>query len=318
MARIAVTGSTGFVGSNISEALILAGHEVVGFARDASRIATPWQTLSVDYSSISGIRDALDGIDAVVHCAIANDFNRLLNDRAAGYEAYVSLTDRIATAATEHGAHMIFISTDWVMDGEGHREPESNPGNAINFYGYLKALGEQAVRSRTDDHGTVARIAGVMGRHRLTESPRAQDVGFGYFVDTLVQTLQRGEQFAVWGGPHVNKVTSPSLASEVGAQIGRIVERGTAGTLHLVGDDAIGRMELAHAACDVFDLPRELIVESEPPASELFPAPVPRDSSLGNEHTKEMLGIAPQSITDILAAFRAESESGHVQPLTVN
>jgi dTDP-4-dehydrorhamnose reductase len=316
MARIAVTGSTGFVGSNISEALALSGHEVIGFARDAGRIATPWKLHSVDYSSLPGINAAMDGVDAIVHCAIANDFNRLLNDRAAGYEAYVSLTDRIATVATERGAHLIFISTDWVMDGEGHREPESNPGNAINFYGYLKALGEQAVRSRTDGRGTIARIAGVMGRHRLTESPRQQDVGFGYFVDTLVQTLQRGEKFAVWGGPHVNKVTSPSLASEVGAQIGRIVDRGTTGTLHLVGDDAVGRMELAHAACDVFELPHELLVETEPPESELFPAPVPRDSSLGNEATKKLLGIAPQSITGILGAFRTEIESGRVQPLT--
>ena len=227
MARIAVTGSTGFVGSNISEALGLAGHEVIGFTREAGRIPTPWESRSVDYSSVTALTRELEGVDSIVHCAIANDFNRLLLDRAAGYEAYVSLTDRIAHASVESGTHLIFISTDWVMDGEGHREPETNPGNAINFYGYLKALGEQAVRSRTDGQGTVARIAGVMGKHRLAESPRQQDVGFGYFVDTLVRTLRAGEKFAVWGGPHVNKVTTPSLASEVGAQIGRIVERRT-------------------------------------------------------------------------------------------
>ena len=103
MARIAVTGSTGFVGSNISEALTLAGHDVLGLARDASRIATPWDTRSVDYSSLADLRESMEGLDAIVHCAIANDFNRLLNDRAAGYEAYVSLTDRIATVAAERG-----------------------------------------------------------------------------------------------------------------------------------------------------------------------------------------------------------------------
>jgi len=316
MARIAVTGSTGFVGSNISEALRLAGHEVVGLSRDAARIETPWEIRTVDYSSVTAISEAMVDVDAIVHCAIANDFTRLLENREAGYDAYVGLTDRIATVSVERDIHMMYISTDWVMDGQGHREPETNPGNAINFYGYLKALGEQAVRSRAEGRGTIARIAGVMGRHRLTESPRQQDVGFGYFVDTLVTTLRRGDAFTVWGGPNVNKVTSPSLASEVGAQLSRVVDRGTTGTLHLVGDDAIGRMELAHATCDVFELPHELIVEADPPAAELFPAPVPRDSSLGNEATKIALGIEPQSITDILTAFRHEIDSGSVSPLT--
>jgi dTDP-4-dehydrorhamnose reductase len=155
-----------------------------------------------------------------------------------------------------------------------------------------------------------------MGRHRIAESPRLQDVGFGYFVDTLVRSLSAGNEFVVWGGEFVNTVTTPSLASEVGAQIGRIVERDASGTLHLVGDTAVTRLELAYAACDVFELPRSLIREGEPPANELFPAPVPKDSSLGNAHTKRALGLEPQSVEDLLVAFRREIDSGSVSPIT--
>ena len=316
MARIAITGSTGFVGSNIAEALLALGHSVSGLTRDAAAHSAPWPLIDVDYFSDDSISRALDGVDAVVHCAIANDFNRLLLDRAAAFENYVVLTERIARIADSRGHKFIFISTDWVMDGSGHREPESNPGNAINFYGYLKALAEQAVRSSLEGRGVVARIAGVMGRHRIAESPRLQDVGFGYFVDTLVRTLRAGNEFVVWGGPNVNQITTPSLASEVGAQIGRIIQRDATGTLHLVGDTAITRMELAFATCDVFELPRTLIAESEPPASELFPAPVPVDSSLGNEHTKSVLGLGPQSLDNLLIAFRREIDGGRVSPLT--
>jgi dTDP-4-dehydrorhamnose reductase len=218
--------------------------------------------------------------------------------------------------ADGRGQKFVFISTDWVMDGTGHREPESNPGNAVNFYGYLKALGEQAVHSSLEGRGVVARIAGVMGRHRIAESPRLQDVGFGYFVDTLVRSLRAGQEFQVWGGPNVNQITTPSLASEVGAQIGRILQRDATGTFHLVGDTAVTRMDLAYSTCDVFDLPRELVTQGEPPTSELFPAPVPADSSLGNEYTKSVLGVGPQALTDILIAFREEIDSGRVSPLT--
>lgn len=316
MARIAISGSTGFVGSNIAEALLAAGHDVIGLTRDASRHVAPWTLTDVDYSSAQSLAAATENCDAVVHCAIANDFNRLMDDRPAAYENYVAVTERLGRIADVNGQKYIFISSDWVMDGTGHLEPESNAGNAINYYGYLKGLGEQAVHSALEGRGAVARIAGVMGRHRIAEAPRLQDVGFGYFVDTLVRALRAGEEFVVWGGEFVNAVTTPSLASEVGAQIGRIIERNATGTLHLVGDTAVTRMELAYAACDVFDLPRSLIREGEPPASELFPAPVPKDSSLGNAHTKNVLGIAPQTVHDLLMAFRREIDGGSVSPIT--
>jgi dTDP-4-dehydrorhamnose reductase len=316
MARIAISGSTGFVGSNIAEALLAAGHDVVGLTRNAAVHSAPWTLREVDYTSVESLTAATDNCDAVVHCAIANDFIRLMEDRPAAYENYVAVTERLGRIADKQGQKYVFISSDWVMDGTGHLEPESNAGNAVNYYGYLKGLGEQAVHSALEGRGAVARIAGVMGRHRIAEAPRLQDVGFGYFVDTLVRSLRAGNEFVVWGGDFVNKVTTPSLASEVGAQIGRIIERDATGTLHLVGDTAVTRLELAYAACDVFELPRSLIREGEPPASELFPAPVPVDSSLGNEHTKRVLGLEPQSVHDLLVAFRREIDSGSVSPIT--
>lgn len=316
MSRIAVTGSTGFVGSNISEALLALGHDVVGLTRDSSIHDAPWTLRNVDYSSVESLTRETEDCDAVVHCAIANDFIRLLDNRPAAYENYVAVTERLGRIADGRGQKYVFISSDWVMDGTGHLEPESNAGNAVNYYGYLKGLGEQAVHSALEGRGVVARIAGVMGRHRIAEAPRLQDVGFGYFVDTLVRTLRAGNEFVVWGGEHVNQVTTPSLASEVGAQISRILKNDVTGTLHLVGDTAVTRLELAYAACDVFDLSRSLIREGEPPASELFPAPVPKDSSLGNAHTKRVLDLEPQSVEDLLVAFRREIDGGTVSPIT--
>jgi dTDP-4-dehydrorhamnose reductase len=157
-----------------------------------------------------------------------------------------------------------------------------------------------------------------MGRHRIAEAPRLQDVGFGFYVDTLVRALRAGNEFQVWGGPNVNQITTPSLASEAGAQIARIIARDATGTFHLVGDTAVTRMELAYAACDVFDLPRHLMTEGEPPAAELFPGPGPVDSSLANEHTKSVLGLGPQPLHDILTAFRREIDGGTVSPLTTS
>lgn len=313
---IAVTGSTGFVGSNIAAVLSGRGHRVIGLGRTASDTA-PWPIRAVDFGSTDHLAWALDGIDAVVHCAIANDFNRLLADRDYAYDSFVGMTSRVGRAAATTGSQLVYISTDWVTDGTGHRVPETDRGNPVNFYGFLKAMGEQVVRDLHPDDGAICRIAGVMGKHQLKEDgPRSQDVGFGYFVYSLVAALRRGEIFTVWNGPHVNEVTSPSLAAEIGAQVERVVLRRAGGTFHLVGDDAINRMGLAELVCDVFGLDRGLLRQGPPPESELFPAPVPVDSSLGNEATKRALDLGPTSLRSLLETFRTELETGVATALT--
>ena len=316
MAKIAITGSTGFVGSNIAAVFLARGHQVVGLGRRAPEVAPSWPVSVVDYTNIDSVADALDGFDAVVHCAIANDFNKLVDDRVFAYNSYVGLTQTVTAAANLAGAKPILISTDWVMDGTQHRVPETDPGNPINFYGALKILSEQVVRDLAPHNGAICRIAGVMGQHQITESPRLQDVGFGYFVFSLVEALRAGKEFAVWGGESVNKVTTPSLAAEIGAQLERVILRDAVGTFHLVGDDAVSRMELAKLTCEVFGFDSSLLTESEPPADQLFPAAVPVDSSLGNEYTKKILGIEPQPLRKILEAFKQELESGKINPLT--
>lgn len=316
MAKIAITGSTGFVGSNIASVLLSRGHQVIGLGRRAPEVAPSWPVKVVDYTDIDSVANALTGFDAVVHCAIANDFNRLVDDRVFAYNSYVGLTQTVTQTANLAGAKPILISTDWVMDGTQHRVPETDPGNPINFYGALKILSEQVIRDLSPHNGAICRIAGVMGQHQITESPRSQDVGFGYFVFSLVEALRAGKEFAVWGGDRVNKVTTPSLAAEIGAQLERVILRDAVGTFHLVGDEAVSRMDLAQLTCEVFGLDASLLTESEPPADQLFPAAVPVDSSLGNEYTKKILGLEPQPLRKILEAFKHELETGKINPIT--
>ena len=307
--KIAITGSTGFVGSNIASVLQSSGHEVIGLVRSEAKL--PWETKLVDFTSEDSISSALEGTEAVVHCAIANDFNRLLQDRDFAYDSFVGMTARVVKAANKAGSKPIYISTDWVMDGTAHLSLESNKGNPVNFYGFLKAMGEQVVRDLAPENGAVCRIGGVMGFHQTKkDGPRSQDVGFGYFVTSLVNSLSKGDTFAVWGGDQVNKIATPSLAAEIGAQVEKVAIRNATGTFHLVGDDAVTRMELAKLVCEVFNLDASLLQETNPPESELFPAPVPVDTSLSNVETKKILGIGEKSLRSLLESLRIEYEAG--------
>lgn len=313
MATFAITGATGFVGSNIALVLHDAGHDVVALTRTEPGALMPWRHVVVNTADRDEVATAIAGADALVHTAIANDFQNL--DPQAAYAAYPGLTQSVTAAAVAVGAQPVYISTDWVMDGSGHKEKEDSIGRPINTYGYLKALGEQVVRDLAPDSGVICRIGGVMGRHRLVaDMPRSQDVGFGYFVSALVDTLSKGLPFTVFSGSDVNKTATPSLAAEIGATISHIVGQGASGVFHAVSDDAIGRFELAALTCEVFGLDPSLLREGEPPEGQRFSEPVPVDTSLDNSRVKN-LGIGQVSVRDLLTALKAEDD-GNLHPVT--
>lgn len=314
MPTVAITGATGFLGSNIAEVFDASGWEVLALTRATPHDPLPWPHAVVDTSDANQVASVIDGCDALIHTAIANDFQNL--DSQAAYKAYPGLTQAVTRAAVSVGAKPIYISTDWVMDGTGHRVSENHVGRPINTYGYLKALGEQVIRDLAPDSGAICRIGGVMGSHRLRrDMPRNQDVGFGYFVAALVKSLQAGNRFSVFSGDGVNQVATPSLAAEIGATIRRIIDRNASGTFHAVSDDAIGRFDLAVLAAEVFGLDADLIDQGPPPESERFSEPVPVDTSLGNSRLARDLGIGPVGIRDLLEALKRESD-GALHPLT--
>ncbi len=317
MAKIAVTGATGFVGSNIAEHLSNLGHEVIGLTRRPLDVEVNWRAVEVNFNNPLDIAQKLESADAVIHCAIANDFHMLMNDQEAAFDAYVGLTKRVLTAANQLNAHFVYISTDWILDGTQHLSPESTYGNPLNIYGFLKAMGEQVVRDLAPNNGAICRIGGVMGAHRLyAEGPRSQDVGFGYFVSALVNTLRKGETFAVWGGEYVNEIATPSLAAEIAAQVERVIALKAVGHFHLVGDDAVRRMELAELTCEVFDLDKNLLTQIEAPEDQRFPQGVPVDTSLSNTATKQTLQLGPTPLRALLEAFKTEMETGVIQSIT--
>ena len=144
----------------------------------------------------------------------------------------------------------MLISTDWVFDGTQPGAREDEPPNPINVYGFLKAASELVVTERAR-HGAVARISGVQGAAR---GPRSQDHGFGYFVASLVGALRAGEPFTVWEAEDINMRATPTLASDVGELLWRMLERERVGIHHCCGGEAVTRAELARATVRAFDL----------------------------------------------------------------
>lgn len=299
--RIYLTGASGFVGSNLAH--------VFGHGHGAEVIAPAHE--HVDLTDELLVRRSVLATkpDAIVHAAIWNDPAGLRSDRRRAWEAYVTATRNVVAAGNAVDAHVVLVSTDWVFDGTQGPATESEPPNPINAYGFLKACSELIVREAAA-RGTIARIAGVQGVHRARpETPRAQDAGFGYLVVSLVGALRAGERFAVWDGPGLNQLATPTLATDAGELVWTALAREVTGVLHCCGGEHADRVGLTRRAATVFELDPELIDVVSAPEGAAGPEPVPRDTRLDARATARALGVELPGLDAMLNRLRSEVES---------
>ena len=173
--KLFVTGVGGQLGHDVVNEAAARGHEAIGTdirpvysgIQDGSAV-TKAEYISLDITDAEATAAAIQKIkpDAVIHCAAwtavdaAEDGeNREKVDRINRLG-----TLYIAEAAKAIGAKMMYISTDYVFDGQGERpwEPDDKCYAPLNVYGQSKLDGELAV-VRTLKNFFIVRIAWVFG-----------------------------------------------------------------------------------------------------------------------------------------------------------
>lgn len=173
--KIFVTGVAGQLGHDVMNELIRRGHEGVGsdIAPQYSGIAdgsavTTAPYVPLDITDAAAVEQALTAVkpDAVVHCAawtavdMAEDDDKVAKVRAINAGG----TANIAKTCKALDCKMVYISTDYVFDGQGTEpwQPDCRDYKPLNVYGQTKLEGELAV-SGTLDKYFIVRIAWVFG-----------------------------------------------------------------------------------------------------------------------------------------------------------
>ena len=167
--RFFVTGVGGQLGHDVLNELDKRGYEAVGTdILDEVNNAFPY--VKLDITNEAEVAKAVATIkpDVIVHCAAwtavdaAEDEENQPKVRAINSEG----TRYIAQAARTAGAKMIYISTDYVFDGQGERpwQPDDRNYAPLNVYGQSKLDGELAVSGLLDKY-FIVRIAWVFGKN---------------------------------------------------------------------------------------------------------------------------------------------------------
>lgn len=160
--RVLVTGVTGQLGHDCVEELAKRGHAAVGTVRRESAEGQ----VRLDLCDEWAVRDVVKEVDCVIHCAAWTNVDGA--EDPANYEAVreanVTATETLAKACGEMGKKMIYISTDYVFDGQGTRpwEPDDKNFAPLNVYGKSKLDGELAVEGLVEKF-FIVRTAWVFG-----------------------------------------------------------------------------------------------------------------------------------------------------------
>ena len=183
--KVFVTGITGQLGHAVMAELLRRRHEVIGTARRESEDwqSGPGQTfIKLELTDENAVKEAVAASkpDAVIHCAAwtAVDAAEEEKNQSTVYAVNVLATRYLAEAAKTVDAKMLYLSTDYVFDGQGTRpwEPDDKCYAPLNVYGQSKLDGELAVSSVLMKF-FIVRIAWVFGLNGKNFVKTMIDVG---------------------------------------------------------------------------------------------------------------------------------------------
>ena len=244
--KILVTGANGMLGQDLCPILEDNGYDV---------IETDIHNLDItDYEACKSFLEK-EKPDFVIHCAAYTNVDKAEEDLITATRINSKGSENLAKSCAKIDATLIYISTDYVFDGEGKEPytPESK-ANPINNYGLTKYQGEEAVRKYCEKY-YIARTSWLYGHYGKN------------FVETMLSLADKPELKVV-----DDQIGCPTWTVELANGIVELIENQEYGTYHVCGS---GHTSWYGFAKEIFEQ-EKLNVNLKPCTTKDFPRPAKR------------------------------------------
>lgn len=245
--RILVTGVKGQLGHDVMNELAKRGHTGIGVDVEEMDIT--------DAKKVNEVIRASE-VEAVIHCAAYTAVDAAEDQVELCRKINAEGTENIAKVCKELDIKMMYISTDYVFDGEGTRpwEPDDER-HPLNVYGLTKYEGELAVEKYLDKFFTI-RIAWVFG------------VNGKNFIKTMLKLSETHDELNVVD----DQIGSPTYTYDLAVLLVDMIETEKYGRYHATNEGLCSWYEFA---CEIFrQAGRD--VKVNPVSSDEFPTKAKR------------------------------------------
>ena len=251
--RVLVTGAKGQLGYDVLRRLEKNGIDHLGI-----------DIQECDITDKNQVSDTLTDYrpDVVVHCAAYTAVDKAEDERELCHKINVTGTQNIADACKQIDAKMVYISTDYVFDGEGETPFDvTDKPNPINYYGQTKYEGELAVQNTLDKY-FIVRISWVFG------------VNGNNFVKTMLKLGKERDEISVVA----DQIGSPTYTYDLAKVLNDLIQTEKYGIYHVTNEGYCSWYEFA---CEIFKQ-AEISVKVNPIRTEDYPtrAKRPKDSRM--------------------------------------
>jgi len=274
---VLITGAAGFIGRHLVDAL--SGRYRLALFDLKPKADGPIEAL--DVTQANAVRDVVHRFrpGVVIHLAGIKNLNYCESHLQEAFLVNTESTRFLADAAVEVGAHMVFISSDYVFDGERGNYRETDIPSPATIYGKNKFEAEKYI-AQTCSHYTILRSSAVYGP------------GGGFF-DWIVNSLTTGKKVEAFADTYF----TPTYIGDVTWAFERIIADNLEGILHVAGSQVLSRYEMAVQITRYLGKDPDLVIPTSVKGSGLL---IAHNSSLNCEQTSTLLG---RRFLDLLQAL---------------
>jgi len=259
--KVLVTGANGQLGYDVIKYLDSEGIEYLGTDREVLDITNKEQvkTLISNYNP-----------DVVIHCAAYTAVDKAEDEKELCHAVNVLGTRYVAEACKEIDAKMVYISTDYVFNGEGIKPFDvTDKPNPINYYGQTKYKGELEVQRILDKY-FIIRTSWVFGTHGNN------------FVKTMLKLAKERDEISVVA----DQIGSPTYTYDLAKRLVEMIQTDKYGIYHATNE---GYCSWYDFACEIFKQ-AGMYVKVNPIKTEDYPqkAKRPKNSRLSKTPLTEL------------------------------
>ena len=217
--RVLVTGAKGQLGTDVMAELKSNNIEAVGIDREELDI--------VDAKACEEFFDKANAekrIDAVIHCAAYTAVDKAEDEQELSYNINALGTKNIATACKKFDMKLMYISTDYVFNGQGERpwEPDDER-QPLNVYGKTKFVEEIAKKY------FIVRIAWVFG------------IAGNNFIKTMLKLAKERDSLTVVN----DQIGSPTYTADLSKLLVSMIQTDKYGRYHATNEGYCSWYEFA-------------------------------------------------------------------------